>query len=464
MILSGKKIFFAILTTLLIQMTFNVKMSSAEALSVISEKPVMQLISAGAGNILFLLINESETLAVSGHEVSQSVWQRIRTIYLESPLKVKVLLVILVYLLISLFVLFLVIIINRQIKTIRRKRERILKQEYQEQLADFLFNDEVETIEFRGINTRKNRQIFIDELRFLHSNLYGETASKLRDLYFNLELHNDSLRKVYHKRWHTKSKGFQEVAQMDVKDANDYIAGFANSKNSIIRVEAQVAMVKLSDEEPLAFLNELTWELSDWEMINIYDTLIYHQINIDSFEAWLDSENYSVVVFALRMIMLFKHVQTIPRVKQLLFHEQPEIRLAATKALKPMDSAEYIPELKQLYRDESYRLQEILREFEENEKDKKPGLIEARSLEDILPREIRYEIIESLTTIASADEIPFMAEVARDSHNSVKIRMLALHIIASLGQEGNHKLDELSEDADTTLNNMIINVKQNPES
>ncbi len=464
MILSGKKIFFAILTTLLIQMTFNVKMSSAEALSVISEKPVMQLISAGAGNTLFLLINESETLAVSGHEVSQSVWQRIRTIYLESPLKVKVLLVILVYLLISLFVLFLVIIINRQIKTIRRKRERILKQEYQEQLADFLFNDEVETIEFRGINTRKNRQIFIDELRFLHSNLYGETASKLRDLYFNLELHNDSLRKVYHKRWHTKSKGFQEVAQMDVKDANDYIAGFANSKNSIIRVEAQVAMVKLSDEEPLAFLNELTWELSDWEMINIYDTLIYHQINIDSFEAWLDSENYSVVVFALRMIMLFKHVQTIPRVKQLLFHEQPEIRLAATKALKPMDSAEYIPELKQLYRDESYRLQEILREFEENEKDKKPGLIEARSLEDILPREIRYEIIESLTTIASADEIPFMAEVARDSHNSVKIRMLALHIIASLGQEGNHKLDELSEDADTTLNNMIINVKQNPES
>lgn len=464
MILSGKKIFFATLSILLIQMTFNVNRSSAEILPVLREQAVTQFVSAGAGNILFLLNDESETLAASGTHVSQSVWQRIRTIYLEAPLKVKVLLVILAYLLISLFVLFLAILINRQIKTRRRKKVRILKQEYQEQLADFLFNDEIETIEFRGINTRKNRQIFIDELRFLHSNLYGETASKLRDLYFNLELHKDSLRKVYHRRWHTKSKGFREVAQMDVKDANDYISGFTNSKNPIIRVEAQVAMVKLSDEQPLAFLDDLTYELSDWEMINIYDTLIYHQINIDSFEPWLDSENNSVVVFALRMIMLFKHAQTIPKVKQLLFHEQPEIRLAATKALKPMESAEYIPELMQLYRDETYRLQEILREFEENEKDKKPGLIEARSLEDILPRSIKYEIVEALKPIASANEIPFLTEVAGNPDNSFIIRMLALHIMASLGQEGNHRLDELLKDADPTLNNMIINVKQNPES
>jgi len=463
MILSGKKFFFAILSILLIQITFNVNRSSAKVLPIFSEQAVIQFVSVGGGNTLFLLNDESETLAAAGTQVSQSVWQRIRTIYLEAPLKVKVLMVILAYLLISLFVLFLVIIINRQVKTIRRKKGRILKQEYQEQLADFLFNDEIEYIEFQGINTRKNRQMFIDELRFLHSNLYGETASKLRDLYFELELHKDSLRKVYHRRWYTKSKGFREVAQMDVKDANDYIAGFTNSKNPIIRVEAQVAMVKLSDENPLSFLDDLTYVLSDWEMINIYDTLVYHQINIDSFEPWLESENHSVVVFALRMIMLFKHVQAIPRVKQLLFHEQPEIRLAATKALKPMESAEYIPELKQLYRDETYRLQEILRDFEENEKDSKPGIIEARSLDDILPRRIRYEIVESLKPIVSADEVPFLTEVARDPDNSFRIRMLALQTMSLLGQGGNYQLDELLKDDDTTLNNMIINVKQNPE-
>jgi hypothetical protein len=462
MIFSGMKIFFT--TFIILLMTFNAKRSSAELLPIFNEQVVLHYISAGAGNAMLLTNNEGEALADAGNEMSKSIWQRIITIYLEAPLKVRVLLVILAYLILSLFILFLVIIINRQVETRRRLRDRNLKHEYQEQLADFLFNDEVETIEIKGINNKKNRQILIDELRFLHSNLYGETASKLRDLYLNLGLHRDSLQKVYSRRWHTKSKGFREVAQMDVKDANEYIAGFTNSKNPIIRVEAQVAMVKLSDEEPLRFLNDLTYEMSDWEMVNIYDTLIYHQINIDSFEPWLDSKNNSVVIFALRMIMLFKHVQTIPRIRQLLFHEQPEIRLAATKALKPMESEEYIPDLKLLYRDETYRLQEILKEFEEKQKNKKRGLIEARSLADILPRRIRYEIVDSLKPIASEDELTFMAAVARDPANSFRIRMLALNIMASFGQEGNDHIDELAKDADTTLDNMIINVKQNPQS
>ncbi|MBW6479266.1 MAG: HEAT repeat domain-containing protein [Bacteroidales bacterium] len=462
MIFSRVKIFIATFSILLVQMTCNVSRSSAEVLPVFHEQVVLQFFSNSAGNTLILPQNENKALADTETEISQSIWQRIFTIYMEAPLKVKVLLVILAYLVFSLFVLFLVILINRQIKTRRRLRDRNLKQEYQEQLADFLFNDEVETIEIKGINNKINRQLFIDELRFLHSNLYGETASKLRDLYFNMGLHKDSLRKVYSKRWHTKSKGFREVAQMDVKDANDYIAGFTNSKNPIIRVEAQVAMVKLAEEEPLGFLDNLTYEMSEWEMINIYDTLIYHQINIDSFEPWLESSNDSVVVFALRMIMLFKHVQSIPKVRQLLFHEHPVIRLAATKALKPLEPEECIPDLKLLYRDETYRLQEILKEFEENAKKKKRGLIEARSLEDILPRRIRYEIVDSLNPIVSADDIPFIAAVARDPDNSIRLRMLALNILVSLGHEGNSQLDELLKVADTTLDSMIMNVKQNP--
>jgi hypothetical protein len=464
MIFSGLKFFFATFSIILVQMTCSINRSSAEVLPIIHEQVVLQFFSNGAGITMILSENESNALADAGTEISQSIWKRIFTIYREAPLKVKVLLVILAYLVLSLFALFLVILINRQIQTRKRLRDRNLKQEYQEQLADFLFNDEVETIEIKGINNKINRQIFIDELRFLHSNLYGETASKLRDLYFNMGLHKDSLRKVYSRRWHTKSKGFREVAQLDVKDANDYIAGFTNSKNPIIRVEAQVAMVKLAEEEPLGFLDNLTYEMSDWEMINIYDTLIYHQINIDSFEPWLDSENNSVVIFALRMIMLFKHVQSIPRVRQLLFHEEPQIRLAATKALKPLESEEIIPDLKLLYRDETYRLQEILKQFEENGKKKKRGLIEARSLEDILPRRIRYEIVESLSPIVSADDLPFMTAVARDSVNSFRLRMLALNILASMGHEGNSQLDELIKDADTTLNTMIMNVKQNTES
>ncbi|MFN2394149.1 MAG: HEAT repeat domain-containing protein [Bacteroidales bacterium] len=429
--------------------------------------PAFQKASSTETNIFFAFssgkyfkLATSQSHSENNAEIKNNIWQRARSIYLDAPLKVKSLLIILAYLLVSLIVLFVAILINRQLKTKKRRKIKELKQEYQEQLADFLFNDEVESIEFKGIDSKMNRQIFIDELRFLHSNLYGEAASKLRDLYFNLDLHKDSLRKVYRKRWFLKLKGFKEVAQLDVKDANDYISEFVNHKNPIIRVEAQVALVKLSDENPLGFLENLKYTLSDWEMINIYDTLIYHQINIESFEPWLENQNYSVVVFALRMIMLFKHVDAMPKVKQLLFHEHPEIRLAAVKALKPMESEEYISDLIQLFRDETYRLSEIIKQHKENEKNKKLPRKDVRSLDDLLPRKIRYEIIDALQTVVSEKELTFLSYVAKDPDNSFAIRMLSLRTIYSVQPQGNDALNRLMEEEDATLNTIITNVKQ----
>lgn len=384
--------------------------------------------------------------------------QKAWNFYQQRLLREKILIAIVVYLLISILALFVAILINRQLQTKKRKKTRELKNEYQEQLAAFLFDDTVERIEFTGINIPQNRQIFIDELRVLHSNLYGETAEKLRDLYFNLELHKDSLRKVYHRSWHQMAKGFREVAQMDVKDANDHIRSFVNAKNPIIRVEAQVAMVKLSEDNPLSFLDELTYELSEWEQINIYDTLTYHQMNIDSFESWLDNPNPSVVQFALRMIGLFKHMHSAPRVQQLLTHKDARIRLAAVQALKPLEVAEYIPDLKELFRRETHDLMVILNEQrEENKRD-------IRSLDDLLPRKIRFAIVECMEPIASAQEIPFLSEVASEHENSFKIRILAIRIMAALHPEGDAELERLLAQADQILSTMIINVKQNLES
>jgi hypothetical protein len=446
---------------------FNIRITFYDIANAASQK-----IQAKEINVIFaffpgknyqLALSQSPSGNNNNVEIKENIWQRARSIYRDAPLKVKALLVILVYLLLSLMVLFVVILINRQLKTKKRRKIKELKQEYQEQLADFLFNDQVDTIEFKGINNKLNRQIFIDELRFLHSNLYGETASKLRDMYFNLELHKDSLRKVYSKRWYLKSKGFKEVAQLDVKDANDYISEFVNDKNPIIRVEAQVSLVKLSDEDPLGFLDSLKYTLSDWEMINIYDTLIYHQIKIDSFEPWLENQNYSVVVFALRMIMLFKHIDAMPKVRQLLFHEHPEIRLAAIKALKPMESEEYIPDLIQLFRDETFRLSEIIKQYREDEKNKKIPQKKVRNLDDLLPRKIRYEIVDALGNVVSENELSFLSYVAKDPDNSFAIRMLALKTIFSVQPRGNETLDELMKEEDITLTSIITNVKQTSE-
>ncbi len=382
-----------------------------------------------------------------------------RQSFARAPLKVKILILILVYLLLSLIILFLSILINRQIKTSQRNRALELKNEFQNKLAVFLFDDVVERIEFRGMNRSSNRQIFIDELVELHSNLHGEAASKLRDLYFKLNLHKDSLRKVEKGAWFLKSKGFAELAQMDVKDASQKIQKYANSKNPILRMQAQVALVKLSEDNPLGFLDNLDYQLSYWEQVNIYDTLVYHQIFIESFEPWLTSQNSSVVIFALRMIGLFKHTQSGHKVRELLFSDNPEIALTSVQAMKSLELAEYSVDLKVLYRSETLKLMDILQSQRKKKTDR-----DIESLDDVLPRKIRYEIIQSLQPLATPADIPFLEQVMKDDENTFRLRILAIKVMLGIRPEGETYINELVASGDELLRKMINNVKQNQES
>lgn len=392
-------------------------------------------------------------------ENDKSVFQTLRERFENALLKEKILVVILLYLLISIVLLFSGVLIIRQVKSRRRKNHMEIKNLYQEQLAGFLFDDEVERIEFKGIGNEVNRQILIDEIMDLHHNLHGEAAGKLKDLYFNLGLHKDSLKKVYQRRWDKRSKGCRELAQMDVKDANERINKYIHSKNPILRMEAQVAMVKLSDEDPLAFLDELSYELSYWEQINIYDTILYHQIAIDSYERWLDVDNPSVVVFALRMIGLFKHIHSAAKVREILFNENAEISLAAIQAMKQLEIAEYRDDLKTLYRSETLKLVSIL---DSQRKDKKEKDI--KSLDDIIPRKVRFEIIKALQPIASPEDIPFLEREIMSSNNTLRLRMHALQVLKSIVPEGVDKMDELSRSEDELVKKMIVNIKENQES
>jgi hypothetical protein len=390
---------------------------------------------------------------------SQSIVVRFWQDFLKATITVKILIIILLYLLLSILVLFLSILINRQIKTRQRKKYNDLKNEYQEQLASFLFDDDVERIEFKGINKKTNRQIFIDELMDLHNNLHGEAANKLKDLYFNLSLHKDSLNKFYKGRWDKKAKGLSELSQMDVKDANDKIKEYVNSKNPILRTQAQVAMVKLAEEDPLSFLDTLESELSYWEQVNIYDALIYHQINIESFERWLDNKNHSVVIFALRMIGLFKHVSSGDKVRELLFHESSEIAHAAVKSMKQLELADYAEDLKVLYRSETLKLVNILETQRENKDEK-----DIKSLDDLIPRRIRFEIIDCFQAIVTTQDLPFLEQVVKEQESSYKIRLLAVKIILSIQPEGEERLNDMLKNSDDELiKKMIINVKQNQE-
>ena len=373
---------------------------------------------------------------------AKRLWERFVNRYQQASLKVKILVVIVIYLVVSLFLLLIYIIVNRTIKTRERRQAREMKDIYQEELTNFLFGEENQTFEFTGIHHNVNREIFINELLSLHNNLYGEAANRLRDLYFNLELYKDSLQKVSSGRWNKKAKGFRELAQMDVKDANHIIASYINSKNKILRMESQVALVKLNDEDPLGFLDELKYKLTEWEQINILNTLSYHQINIDSFDRWMDSENDSVVIFVTKLAGLFKQLHSWPKVLDLLEHPNPEVRRAAIKTLDMFEVTENAGLLKEVY-------------FKDQPLEEKEDEVYYNSNMD----HNRLAVIEAMSTIATADDLPFLEQVLK-TDKDFDILKKTVAIVSNIEPGGKELLDRILPQAGDDLRKMIENAKQ----
>ncbi|MEE4175963.1 MAG: HEAT repeat domain-containing protein [Bacteroides sp.] len=373
---------------------------------------------------------------------TKDLWEWFVNRYRQASLKVKILVVIVIYLIISLILLFTFIIVNRTIKTRERRQAKEIREIYQEELTNFLFGEDNQTFEFTGIHHEGNREIFINELLSLHNNLYGEAANRLRDLYFNLELYKDSMRKVNSGRWNIKAKGFSELAQMDVKDANRNIANYINSKNKILRIESQVALVKLNEEDPLGFLDELKYELTEWEQINILNTLNYHQIKIDSFDRWMNSENDSVVIFVTKLAGLNKQLQSWPKVLELLEHQNPKVRKAAIKTLDMFEVSENAGLLKEVY-------------IKDQPQEEKEGDV----FYNLNMDHNRKAVIEALGTIATSDDLPFLEQVLR-TDKDFDILKKTVAIVRELKPGGMELLDKILVNADEDLRKIIENAKQ----
>lgn len=245
---------------------------------------------------------------------------------------------------------------NKLIRVERRKQR--LREDYQTMLVNYLFapensNDLVK--KFREVSKSNfNRIILIDQMIDLSINLSGTEKEKLGNLYKILDLHKDSILKAKSRKWHIKAKGFRELAFMNIHDANDEIIRCLASKNNILRQEAQFALIRLNPNNSFGFLNELDQPLTLWEQLNVYETITFHQLPLPRFEKWLQSKNESVVGFAIRMIEIFKQQDAQNGLIQLLHHPNENIRNQVIRALGNFKILEALPELKKIYKEETY--------------------------------------------------------------------------------------------------------------
>ncbi len=250
----------------------------------------------------------------------------------------------------SMLMLLVFILMNRRRMEREARLHQYLLEKYQGLIVDYLFGT-VSADDFRPIaSDNYRRQVLIDEMIDVSINLKGEEAKKLLSLYKHLGLDRDSLARANSLRWHKKIKGFRELAFMNIREGNDAIYKALNSSNEILRMEAQIALVRLSDKDPFEFLSHLERPFSLWEQITLHELLIQHNIVVPSFSKWLTSPNSTVVMFALRMIREFKQKDAEEGVNEVLIHSDPSVRQLAVQVAGDLEFRSTLDTMKRMYK------------------------------------------------------------------------------------------------------------------
>ena len=332
-----------------------------------------------------------------------SPWLKRVKYFGESFALVNALIITILISIISMITLLVVILLNRRRLEREEKMNRYLMEKYQSLIVDFLYGSAT-TEEFRSIASNNySRQVLINQMIDVSVNLKGEESKKLYGLYKYLGLDKDSLSRARSFRWHKKIKGFRELAFMNIRDANDSMYKALNSKNEILRMEAQIALVSLSDGDHFDFLSHIQRPFSLWEQITLHDLIIQHEIPVPQFSRWLTSGNDSVVIFSLRMIREFKQPDAGDAVSKVLFHPSPDVRLLAVQVAGDLGLRETLDLMKKMYKSQDYK--------------------------------VCLEIVKSMGKMPDTSMLGFL-KLVLDKEDDVQLQIEATKSIEKMGEEG----------------------------
>lgn len=359
------------------------------------------------GNYLPFYSHEME---ISAHE--KTFYEKIVSYHNNSRPLVRAL----IYLTL-LFFLFLImnlaLIFSHRIRDLKREKTASrLKEKFENIISVVVFDlnpiPDPEGLK-RELKNKASANVFLETILGLHRNLSGESADALKALYINTGLDKLSLEKVRSKKWYIKAKGFREVSQMTISEGSDEIFRHLNSSNSILRIEARLAWIRLHPENPFSFLDTPGVQITEWGKLNALAALMNHRIEVDSFERWLSSSNPEVVIFALQMAGIFRHRHYASSIVEHIAHENEKVRYAAFEAIRLMGLTEAAPAMQLIFGGETAGN--------------------------------RKKILQTLRDFGDINNLNFFAEVIRAKNASESL--LAVQALTALGSSGKSTLEML---------------------
>jgi hypothetical protein len=262
--------------------------------------------------------------------------------------------------LISLLFMYFYLVFKRVNRVIRTNFQAKWSMEINQLLAELLADDDLNTTQCVEKYTHKFKKLPIKrtaikliveaEIVRFHQQFTGKTAEVLSGLYVALELEKIAYKRLRDSNWENQVHGIKILAQLNIKQAAPKVLVLCDDEIATLRMEAQAAFLKLSDQAPFRFLDRAREHILDWHQLVLLEVITTAQdLVIPSYSQWLTSKKHTVVILCLKLIRQYQQFEAIPNLLDLLDHTNDEVRLLAIELLGQFEAYAHEEELIQRY-------------------------------------------------------------------------------------------------------------------
>lgn len=269
------------------------------------------------------------------------------------------------------------------------------------------------------------RKLLVNEITSAKKSITGISADNLKHLYVQLGLEKYALNNLSSGRWYIRAKAIQELTVMDMHEFADQIFLYTDDKNDHVRMEAQSALVHFNSFDGLRFLDTVTYPISNWQQIKLLQQLSHLSPSHVDMSPWFKSANSSVIIFALKLARTYQRFDLYYDIVACLDHSDPSVRYEAIHCLN------------EIYTDET-----------------SDDLI-SRFLNEILKNQLA--MIKVMETVGTDKDVLFLLDLL--SHENDEIKIHAARALVQSNKDGMISLEKYSEEADHSINEIVMHVK-----
>lgn len=282
-----------------------------------------------------------------------------------------------------------------------------------EELEETYTQPRFENTLIKNKQTSFDKKVMTKELAETCKKLSGNSEENVQWLFEKTGLEKNLLNQLNDKRWYLKAEAIQQMASLNQNKHLRKIYHYTNHANLLVRMDAQVATIKLTGFKGLRFLKVISHPITAWQQLQLLNELSRQKPdNFESLSQWLKSPNETVVEFALRLVGIYQRYEQYENVVDCLSHSSIHIQEHAVSTLS------------QIHMDNTASLY----------------VSHYHSLE----KSAQFMIIQFLKDMGTDAEIPFLRSILNHPDNSFKLEATrAIKIISnSKFVIADHAIDE----------------------